>query len=133
MGITTVEALREYLEAANFEISNIEQLQGGYTNYVWRVDEKSGRTFAVKHAEPQARFNVDFEIPTTRMDFEARALRTIRLLLHPDAMIHVPEVHSYDADEHILMMDYGGPRTLKVAYTDESVDMAPLGTHIGAW
>jgi aminoglycoside phosphotransferase (APT) family kinase protein len=50
-----------------------------------------------------------------------------------DGFVRVPAVLNYDSEAHVLRMEDGGPRNLKEAYSDESVDAIQVGTGLGKW
>jgi tRNA A-37 threonylcarbamoyl transferase component Bud32 len=134
MTITTTDDLKEYLQFNGVEFDTIEELSGGTANFVWRVKETSGRSTIIKHAEPFVKNNANMPFPVDRMNFEARALKDIPLLLPTtDGLVHPPELYHYDDANHVMMMADGGTRNLKAAYTDESLDVLALGKALGTW
>lgn len=67
------------------------------------------------------------------MDFEAAALQTLAPQLPANDLVRTPEVHSYDAENHVLMLVDGGERTLKAAYGDSGLDVRAYGKGLGRW
>ncbi len=143
MTITTTEQLSAYLEDSQIPFSSLEQLSGGNANYVWRLTSETqaspndGTTakssLIIKHAEPYVAANPSIPFPIQRMDFEAQALRNLPRTLPSNSPVSIPSVSSYDPVHHLLTITDGGPRTLKEAYTDPSLDIPLIGEQLGAW
>ena len=137
MEITNTAQLTTYLEQKKVDFSRapLKSLTGGSANFVWRMIDASGRPVIVKHAEPYiAASNARTPFPVERMDFEHRILKHMTATnLDTSAPVTSPECYEYDPENHILMMQEGGPRTLKEAYTDTSLDIQQIGTEIGQW
>ncbi|KAI9723230.1 MAG: hypothetical protein M1812_001112 [Candelaria pacifica] len=143
MAISTTEQLSIYLKGSQISFSSLEQLSGGSANYVWRLtltpedssdnDSSTKSTLIIKHAEPYVAANPSIPFPVQRMDFEAQVLRALPQVLSSDSPVGIPSVNSYDPTHHVLTMTDGGPRTLKAAYSDPSVDIPLLGEQLGAW
>ena len=134
MEITSTEQLKAYLDRANIQYESLQSLEGGTANFVWRMTDSSGRSTIIKHAEPYvATSGGRMPFPVDRMDFENAALTTIPNLMGGIDSTAAPKVYQYDYGNHVLMMEDGGPRTLKVAYKDESLDIKKLGAYLGRW
>lgn len=123
----------QYLASTETPYHSIEQLTGGTANLVWRLTSPSGSSGIIKHAEPYVAANPSIPFPVDRMDFEYRALKTIPDHLAADSHIRIPEVHAYDAGQHVLTITDGGPRALKDAYTDPAIDIPKYGRRLGIW
>ena len=67
------------------------------------------------------------------MDFEASALQTLAPQLPASDLVRTPEVHSHDAENHVLTLSDGGERTLKAAYADSKLDVRGYGAGLGRW
>lgn len=67
------------------------------------------------------------------MDFEAAALQTLAPHLPADDLVCAPQVYSHDAENHVLMLEDGGQRTLKAAYGDTALDVRAYGAGLGRW
>lgn len=67
------------------------------------------------------------------MDFEAAALQTLAPHLPADDLVCAPRVYSHDAENHVLMLEDGGQRTLKAAYGDTALDVRAYGAGLGRW
>lgn len=133
MAITSVEDLKQYLMLHRMPFESIEELSGGTTNFVFRMQEPSGRSVVFKHAEPFIRSNSTMAFPVERMDFEANALRTMSSHLPHDDIVNAAEVYRYDHEAHVLMMSDGGTRNLKAAYSDPALDVVSFGDRLGRW
>lgn len=123
----------DYLQSAGIKYTSLEKLTGGTANFVWRIVDESGHSAIIKHAEPYIANNPSTPFPLDRMDFEHRALTTIPKHLPVNDLIRIPEVYRYDEEQHVLTIADGGPRTLKEAYTDPSIDVCEYGRRLGGW
>lgn len=61
------------------------------------------------------------------------ALPSVLSPTEKDAVVTIPEVYGYDAQNHILRLQDGGAWTLKDAYADLSLDVQALRRALGAW
>lgn len=136
-GITSVDALQAYLASKSRFPSRIDELQGGFSNFVWRLTAQDGTTSVVKHAEPYVKFNQDLSLPAERMDFEATAMIRIGALLadvKPELRVSPPTVESYDSNEHLLMMSDGCGQNLKALYEQRTTDQVRgIGERLACW
>ncbi|TKA74198.1 hypothetical protein B0A49_06222 [Cryomyces minteri] len=135
MSITTDSDITSYLATLDIIPTTLSQLNGGTANFAWRIRDSTNRSIIIKHAEPYIRTNASIPFPTDRMDFEHAALTTLTLPPQPpiDVPIALPSVYHYSATRHVLLMSDGGPRTLKAAYTDPTLDIPALGRSLGTW
>ena len=137
--ITNTEQLKAYLHQldklndAKFDLNSLQLLTGGSANFVWRLLETSGERIVIKHAEPYVKVAPGTSFPVVRMDFEHRAMTSVPPLLDPSSVVSVPEVYQYDSDNHILIIEDGGARTLKEAYVDHDLDISAFGNVLGQW
>ena len=134
--ITSTEQLKAYLDKLNdakFDLNSLQLLAGGSANFVWRLLEVSGKSIIVKHAEPYVKVAPGMSFPVVRMDFEHMAMTSVPPLLDPGSVVSVPEVYQYDPDNHVLMIEDGGARTLKEAFTDHALDIPAFGNMLGQW
>ena len=134
--ITDTEQLKSYLGKlgdTKLDLSSLQLLAGGSANFVWRLLDKSGKRIIVKHAEPYVKTAPGLSFPVDRMDFEHEALTSVPPLLEPRSGVSVPEVYRYDSDSHVLMIEDGGARTMKEAYSDPAVDVSAFGQALGQW
>ena len=137
MAITTTEQMKAFLEKRDIPSTTIIPLSGGRANYVWRMANLDGTFLIIKHAEPFVASNAHIPFPVDRMDNEKTALTwaVANMQQHPNERIQVtvPALHRYFPDEHILVMDDVGARTLKDMYADPGLDMEKLGSSLGIW
>ncbi|KAK5201209.1 kinase-like domain-containing protein [Cryomyces antarcticus] len=135
MGIVTDSDITSYLATLNIIPTTLSQLNGGTANLAWRIRDSTNRSIIIKHAEPYIRTNASILLPTDRMDFEHVALTTLTLPPQPhiDIPIALPSVYHYNSTRHVLLMSDGGPRTMKAAYTDPTLDIPALGRGLGTW
>lgn len=136
MEISNTAQLKTYLEKNEIPFQSIEQLEGGLTNHVFRITIPSGDTTILKHASSliaTSSAETAFHLPVDRMDFEHTALTALSNHIPSNTPIQLPHIHSYDQENHILTMSDGGPRTLKAAYTDPTLDIPALGAHLGRY
>ena len=136
MDLTTTKGMSQYLSSAVFETTDLEKLSGGTANYIWRTYTSSDTkemTQIVKHAEPHLASNPRFPIALDRMDFENTALTALPKVLPKNIIVKPPAVHHYDAVNHVIVMEDGGPRNLKDAYSDPTLNIQHLGSELGKW
>lgn len=134
--ITNTEQLKAYFEQLNdvkFDLDSLQLLAGGSANFVWRLLEVSGKSIIVKHAEPYVKVAPRMSFPVVRMDFEHMAMTSVPRLLDSSSTVSVPEVYHYDPNNHILVIEDGGARTLKDAYADPALDISAFGNMLGKW
>jgi 5-methylthioribose kinase len=131
------ESLCQYLTLNGTAFTSVEPIvDGGAVNYIWRVTTISGRSIIVKHAFHHLRRNENFLISVDRMDYEARALRTVPELISSNTdhlNVRLPGVVQYDGEQHVLQITDGGSRNLKAAYLDPTLDIKALGARLGHW
>jgi hypothetical protein len=132
MLIITAHQLRQYLNLKKIPAEKITPLTGGTANYVFRI-ASSGQSRIIKHAESFIKVAPDVPFSAERMDFEAHALRTIPTVVPNDETIRLPDLLSYDENEHVLTLEDAGDLTFKVAYQDSKVDVCGVGKAIGRW
>ncbi|KAA6410791.1 MAG: hypothetical protein FRX48_05101 [Lasallia pustulata] len=134
MDLTTTPNLHTYLTTHSHPIQTLTPLSGGTANFVWRLTSPPAPPTIIKHAAPYiASSPTRHPFPVSRMDFEVSALQTLPAQLPPDDLVRTPQVYSYDAEEHVLMLADGGERTLKAAYTDPGLDVRRCGVGLGRW
>ncbi|KAF1971735.1 kinase-like protein [Bimuria novae-zelandiae CBS 107.79] len=133
---TTGNGLSAYLTSQKINHSSVQLLTGGTANYVYRVTLPSGSTTIYKHAAPYLHSNTAFSFDPARMDYENRILEILPPLFHaqlPDSNVHAVSVHSYDRARKLLCLSDGGPRHLKDAYTDPTLNIPKIGAELGKW
>lgn len=135
MEIATTDQLKVYLKEASIEHESLKKLEGGTANFVWRMIDRSGKSIIIKHAEPYVASSAgQIHFPVDRMDFEHAALKAVpQNIERLPSIVVVPGVYRYDGASHVLMIEDGGPHTLKAAYTDEPMDIKRFGTELGQW
>lgn len=136
MEITSTDQLAAYLEKENIAFGSLDQLSGGNANFVWRMTDGPGpsKSTIIKHAEAYvAASEFRMPLPVDRMDFEHLILSRLVTVLDRSAPVITPECFRYDRANHVLMLQDGGPRTLKAAYTDSSLDIQRIGRELGKW
>ena len=140
MDLTEAEGLKAYLERKNIPFSNVICLPGGSGNFVWLIEAIGHPKTIIKHAEPYVKSNPQLAFSQERMDFEARAIQQLgSAAVYEDASlvallrITPPTILLHDRENHALLMNYGGPRTLKEAYQDPALEIPAWGRRIGVW
>ena len=134
--ITNTEQLKAYLVKLgdiDLDLDSLQLLAGGSANFVWRLLDRSGKSIIIKHAEPYIKTAPGLSFPVDRMNFEHGAMTCLPPLLDPSSVVSVAEVYQYDSRGHVLMMEDGGPRTLKEAYADPALDIPGFGKALGGW
>lgn len=137
MEITNKEQLVAYLDRkqTTFSPDSLQRLSGGVGNFVWRMINESGKSVIIKHAEPYVAASATrMPFPVDRMDFEHRVLSDLSTKpLIKGTPVKTPECYEYDAESHVLWLEDAGPRTLKQAYADHTMDVQQAGRDLGKW
>lgn len=116
-------------------------LEGGVSNYLYRLTKKDGSTVILKHAEPHAAFDKTWSYGIERMACEHAALFSIPPALlslsspSPGA-VDIPSVIAYDKDKHnLIMSDCGAAsRDLHTAFPSlTSEQRKDYGRRLGLW
>lgn len=119
----------------DFESSgNIQRLDGGNLNHVWRVEGRT-RSLIIKHAPPYIASNPEIPLSSERISFEARALQ----LFSPSGQFHPltsrdirpPVLLHFDSEKSILIMeDLEGFEPLD-EYSLKEIDTNKIGDQLG--
>ena len=134
--ITNTEQLKAYfnkLGNTELDLNTLQLLAGGSANFLWRVLNRTGKSIIIKHAEPYIKSAPGLSFPVDRMDFENNAMVSLPGLFDANSIVSVAEVYQYDYHDHVLIMEDGGPRTLKEAYADSGLDIPGFGEALGQW
>jgi 5-methylthioribose kinase len=139
--LATIADVRRYLSNTPFASHTINALAGGFANFTYRIhlnDPFEGKeTLVLKYAAPYvAASGGAMALPTERQKFDAEALRLVRKMYTDDDVITVPNVHLFDEEAHVIIMDDCGTdaRTLKQLVIDEALPQTvaeEIGTSIG--
>ena len=134
--IINTEQLKAYLgKLGNHELqlNTLRPLAGGTANFLWRVLDRTGKSFIIKHAEPYIKTAPGLSFSVNRMEFENSAMVSLPRLFEASSIVSVAEVSQYDPQGHVLIMEDCGPRTLKEAYADSDLDILGIGDALGRW
>ena len=134
--IINTEQLKAYLgklDHSELDLNTLQLLSGGTANFLWRVFDRTGRSFIIKHAEPYIKTAPGLSFPVDRMEFENNAMVNLPGLFDATSIVSIAEVYQYNSQRHILMMEDGGPHTLKEAYADPDLDIPGIGDALGRW
>lgn len=128
-------SLEACLEGLGVSIDTVTPLTGGLVNYVWRITDKSGKTWILKHAEASLKLNASIESDPARLSYEIRGMNSEAVHLACRAVdgVTVPTVISYNNTSHTLVTTDGGQRTLANAYATSGLDMRDVGTRLATW
>lgn len=135
--LTTIAGVRRYLSNTPFASDTINALTGGFTNFTYRIylnDSFKGRaTLVLKYAAPYVAALGTMALSTERQKFDVEALRLVRKMHADDDVITVPDVHLFDEEAHVMIIDDCGTdaRTLKQLVIDEALPQT-LAEEIGA-
>ena len=135
-GIINTEQLKAHLGKLGnneFDLDTLQFLAGGSANFLWRLHDRTGKSIIIKHAEPYIKTAPGLSFPVNRMDFENKAMLILPELFDASSIVSVAQVYEYDSHRHVLIMEDGGPRTLKEAYTDSGLDIPQFGVALGQW
>ena len=134
--IINTEQLKAYLgglDNTELDLNTLQLLSGGSANFLWRLRDRSGKSIIVKHAEPYIKTAPRLSFPVDRMSFEHKAMSCLPLLLDPSSLVSVAKIYHHDSHKHMLMMEDGGPHTLKEAYADPTLEIPKFGEALGGW
>jgi len=132
--------ISEYL-ASHPTYTSATPLEGGVSNYLYRLTENNGSTVILKHAEPYAAFDKTWSYGIERMSCEHAALSSIPTALLSSSsagtgVVEIPHVISYDNGEHnLIMSDCGAAsKDLHTAFPSlTSVQRVDYGRRLGSW
>ncbi|KAI9150742.1 4-hydroxytryptamine kinase [Paramyrothecium foliicola] len=133
MTITTNAAVRQYLDSKNIKVVDVTTISGGTSNYIWRITGSQGQTRILKHAEPHLSANTSIPFPLERMNFEAQALAVVPHIMAQAGVIRCPKVILHDRENHVLILEDVGQKTLKDIYQDPRLSIEFVGKSIGRW
>ena len=138
MELKTTEQLEEYLRSKKIPFDKATELSGGTANFIWRIEASGQPDTVIKHAEPYVKGAPALGFTQDRMDFEANVIRLLHstaLLKDPstEKTVTLPTIYSYDHERHVIQANYAGPRNLKDAYVDPSLDVEACGQRMGIW
>lgn len=109
--------ITEYLKA-NPNFVSADLLEGGVSNFVYRLTKTDGSTVILKHAEPYAAFDKTWSYGIERIRCESAALSSISAALRPSDCggVETPQVISYnDSGHNLIISDFGAAsRSAKV-------------------
>ncbi|KAF9566918.1 hypothetical protein CPC08DRAFT_681640 [Agrocybe pediades] len=136
--LTTEDGVRAYLVGTSFESIDVLPLSGGTANYVYRlrlaIPHKGRGTLVLKHAQPYVKDYKALKFSLERQTYEVAALKHVREWLPSDSVVTVPEVHLFDEELHVIVMDDAGEDAVPLkAFLKQSgpVDI-PLAREIGS-
>ncbi|KAJ3499234.1 hypothetical protein NLG97_g496 [Lecanicillium saksenae] len=132
--------IAEYL-ASHQEYTSAVPLEGGVSNYLYRLTKADGSTVILKHAEPHAVHDENWIMDLSRVESERAALMSISAALQPsssarDAAVEIPQVLEYDAENYNLIMSDCGTDTkdLHTAFPSLTPEQrVAVGRRLGAW
>ena len=151
--LTDIDSMKKYIEyRLGLPNVELELLAGGTANYVYRLlgrnEECEGKSWILKHAARHLSSNPGFNLPTSRMDFEARIL-THKLedktechctglepsvATSPATHVHTVPLIFYEEHLKLLCIRDAGSRNLFSAYKDLGKDeVQKIGAAIGKW
>jgi hypothetical protein len=130
----------EYL-ASHPTFISATPLEGGVSNFLYRLKKTDGSTVILKHAEPYAAFDKAWSYGIERIACEHAALSSIPIALLSSSSagpgaVKIPHVISYDHGEHNLIMGDCGASTkdLHTAFPSlTSVQRVDYGRRLGLW
>lgn len=129
--------ITEYLKA-NPTFVSADLLEGGVSNFVYRLTKTDGSTVILKHAEPYAAFDKTWSYGIERIRCEAAALSSIYAALPPSGCgaVETPQVISYNESEHNLVItDFGAAsKDLHTAFPSLTPKQREdYGRRLGTW
>lgn len=127
--------------ACNPEYTSAAPLEGGVSNYVYRLTRADGSSVILKHAEPHAIHDENWAMDMKRVKYEHAALSSIsKALLSSaaarEAKVEVPSAIAYDADNYNLILSDCGAATKDLHTAFPSLTPAQrvdTGRRLGLW
>lgn len=127
--------------ASHPEYTSAEPLEGGVSNYLYRLTKTDGSTVVLKHAEPHAAHDENWAMDMARVESERAALVSIADALQSSdaarrAAVEIPRVIAYDEANHNLIMADCGTDTkdLHTAFPSLSPQQrVDVGRRLGMW
>ncbi|PPQ99513.1 hypothetical protein CVT24_005303 [Panaeolus cyanescens] len=115
----SVEAdVARYLASTPFACTSIKALSGGTANFVYRLtlDQpyKGHKALVLKHGKGFVKNSPEFALDLARQKFEVEALRHVFAWLPSDWLVRVPEVHLFDENENVIIMDDTGKDSMNL-------------------
>lgn len=138
--LTTIAHVQKYLSNTPFASHTINALTGGSTSFTYRIHLNNSfegkETLVLKYAPYVAISGGTMPLPTERQKFDVEALRLVRKLHGDDDVVTVPNVHLFDEEAHVMIIDDCGldTRTLKQLLIDEALPQTvteEIGAAIG--
>lgn len=129
--------ITEYLKD-NPTFVSADLLEGGVSNFVYRLTKTDGSTVILKHAEPYAAFDKTWSYGIQRIKCEAAALSSIYAALPPSdcGAVETPRVISYNDTQHNLIINDFGPasKDLHTAFPSLTPKQREdYGRRLGKW
>ncbi|KAJ7214036.1 kinase-like domain-containing protein [Mycena pura] len=116
--LTSASGVQQFLADTQFASTRVAVLAGGTGNFAYRLHLSApydGRTTLVlKHAQPYAALSPEIPLAIARQAFEAKALEKVRQSPVCGPLATVPELHHFDENAHILIMDDCGEDALNL-------------------
>ncbi|KAJ3546639.1 hypothetical protein NM688_g5494 [Phlebia brevispora] len=132
LDLAVTQDVSQYLVNGPFASSDVVSLSGGFGNYAYRLklrDEYHGRkTLVLKHGKAYIPGATSMAFDLARQNFEQTVMRQVRSLLPEDSLVTVPEVHLYDENAHVIIMDDCGEDAVSLKDLLKSGVPLPLDT-----
>lgn len=132
--------IADYL-ACNPEYTSAAPLDGGVSNYVYRLTRPDGSSAILKHAEPHAIHDKNWAMDMKRVEYEHAALSSISEALLSsaaarEAYVKIPRAIAYDTDKYNLILSDCGTATKDLHTAFPSLTPAQrveTGRRLGLW
>ncbi|PPQ79874.1 hypothetical protein CVT25_002930 [Psilocybe cyanescens] len=129
--------VRAYLAETPFASTDVVALSGGTANYVFRLrlatPYRGKRTVVLKHAKQYVKDLPQIAFELGRQIYEVEALRRVGAWLTPDSIVTVPEVHLFDWEAHVIIMDDAGEDSISLkAFMQQGRATPAIAQKIGA-
>ncbi|KIW01974.1 uncharacterized protein PV09_06809 [Verruconis gallopava] len=141
MDDTIAEKIKCTLSKTDWKVSRLERIAGGNANFTYRGYLESGNgTIVIKHSEPFAALNADYQLDVGRSDYEWFMLSTLspKPPARTDSFL-VRSPKALGSFEHTkLIEDLPNSTTVKAYLSKYGADLqsevaSELGTAIGRW
>lgn len=136
--LTSAEGVTQFLKQHGIDVVSVQEVNSGYSNYVFRVQTSDGSTLICKHAQLYLKFDNTVSLSTARIEYEAKGFSEINAaikqgLIPPTQGVQVPELILFDKDRTTIVTTDGGSQTLKDAYSQPGYNVSEYGRLLGSW
>lgn len=135
MELTSAENVRSFCNdhLQNDRVDSVERLSKGLMNYVWRVELKNTDSRVVKYAPPYIATAEEVPLPTSRLDFERKAIEEVTERFNLDTLrLSLPGLHQWHPEESVLIESFiEDAQSLETYFRRQDEPLEKLGRILG--